>query len=111
LLSLLSLLLSLLDKVFGYATTVDTTKLQTQAQVDVESTQEMGQVETKWWFVAATIPLFSLPFIVYTWKAVAWDKVIGPIFGYASVTDPINGTLGWVFTTVVIGLFLHAMVR
>lgn len=111
-LSLLGPLLGILDKIFGYVANVETTKLQTQAEVDVATIQGTAAVEGKWWFVALTIPLFALPYILYVWKAVAIDKVIAPILhwkGAWATTDPINGPLGTVFWIIVTGIFLHAI--
>lgn len=107
LLSLLSPLLSLLDKVFGYVSNVETTKLQTAAQVDVESIKETGQVETKWWFVAALIPAFALPYAAYYGKIVFWDNVW---MNGLSSTPALHGsadTVGWI---VVTGIFLHGAI-
>ncbi len=106
--------LGLLDKIFGYVSNVETTKLTTQAQVEETSTKAMASVERQWWFVALMIPVFSIPYALYIWKAIVNDKLIAPLMGWKgpwATTDPITGTLGWVFTTVVIGLFLHSVTR
>jgi hypothetical protein len=38
------------------------------------------------WYTALPRPLFAFAFIVYVWKVVVWDKVLGP-----GVTDPLSG--------------------
>jgi hypothetical protein len=38
------------------------------------------------WYTALPRPLFALAFIVYVWKVVVWDKVLG-----LGSTDPLNG--------------------
>jgi hypothetical protein len=38
------------------------------------------------WYTALPRPLFALAFIVYVWKVVVWDKVLG--LGH---TDPLSG--------------------
>lgn len=74
------------------------TKLGVQRDVAVSIVNMQEQVQTKWWFVAAIPPLFALPFVIYCWKAIAWDKVI---MNGATSTDPITGTLGTVFIMIV----------
>jgi hypothetical protein len=38
------------------------------------------------WFTALPRPLFATAFIIYAWKVVVWDKVLG-----WGVTDPLSG--------------------
>lgn len=38
------------------------------------------------WFTRSVRPLWALPFIVWTWKVVVWDNVLG-----RGVTDPLGG--------------------
>jgi hypothetical protein len=38
------------------------------------------------WFTALPRPLFAAAFIIYAWKVVVWDKVLG-----WGVTDPLSG--------------------
>jgi len=38
------------------------------------------------WYTALPRPLFALAFIIYVWKVVVWDKVLG-----LGVTDPLSG--------------------
>jgi hypothetical protein len=38
------------------------------------------------WYTALPRPLFAFAFIIYVWKVVVWDKVLG-----LGVTDPLSG--------------------
>jgi len=38
------------------------------------------------WYTALPRPLFALAFIIYVWKTVVWDKVLG-----LGSTDPLSG--------------------
>ena len=38
------------------------------------------------WYTALPRPLFALAFIIYVWKIVVWDKVLG-----WGTTDPLSG--------------------
>lgn len=105
-----TVLLSLLDKLFGYASNVIGNEATQKANVAVAEAQAMSAVERQWWFVAALIPAFALPFVIWIWKAVAWDKVIGPILGFHSRTDGL-GALDWSFNIILTGLFLHSVMK
>lgn len=41
------------------------------------------------WYTAIIRPLFALPLIIYFWKTIIWDKVLG----WGS-TDPLTGMIG-----------------
>lgn len=41
------------------------------------------------WYTAIIRPLFAFPLIVYFWKILIWDKVLG-----WGVTDPLTGMIG-----------------
>lgn len=66
----------------------------------------MSAVEQKWPFVAAMIPVMAMPYAVWLWKAIVWDKIIE---GGTTSTDPLGGPLGYGFVVVLSGLFLHAI--
>lgn len=55
-------------------------------------------VQTKWWFVAIMPPLFALPYVIYTWKAVVWDNVV---LGGAGNTPALGGILSTLFLMIV----------
>lgn len=48
------------------------------------------------WYTACIRPLFALPFIVFAWKIVIWDKVLA----WGS-TDPLDPNMWSVFMIVV----------
>lgn len=108
-LSILSLVLAFFDKVFGYVGQIDKDRTSVDiAQIAAEQTsiQAMSAVEQKWSFVAWMIPIFSLPYAAWTWKAVLWDKIV--MQGH-STTDPLTGSLGTAYWIIISGLFLHAL--
>ena len=41
------------------------------------------------WYTALPRPLFAYAFVIYVWKVVVWDKVLG-----LGVTDALNGEVG-----------------
>lgn len=51
------------------------------------------------WYTACIRPLMALPFIVFTWKVVVWDKVLG--HWTSGSTDAIDPNMWSVFLTVV----------
>jgi hypothetical protein len=59
------------------------------------------------WFTRCVRPLWAAPFVIWTWKAVVVDKVFGPWLGYAGLsTDPLDGQLGTLCTTVAGAYFI-----
>jgi hypothetical protein len=56
--------------------------------------------EQGWWVTACIRPLFALPFIIFAWKIVVWDKVLG-----WGVTDPLDPNMWTVFLAVVTAYF------
>lgn len=52
--------------------------------------------EQGWWVTAMIRPLFAAPFIIFTFKVIVWDKVLG-----WGVTDPLDPNMWNVFLTVV----------
>jgi hypothetical protein len=51
-----------------------------------ELATQMVIAEQGRWYTALPRPLFALAFIIYVWKVVVWDKVLG----WGS-TDPLSG--------------------
>lgn len=85
----------------------------TDAQaVDLAKAEIMGEIgarqveasilrqEQGWWVTAMIRPLMAAPFIVFTFKVVVWDKVLG----WGS-TDPLDPNMWSVYITVVGGYF------
>jgi len=52
--------------------------------------------EQGWWVTALVRPMMAAPFIIFAWKVVVWDKVLG-----WGVTDPLDQNMWSVFLTVV----------
>lgn len=50
--------------------------------------------------------LFALPFVVYEWKLVVWDKVL-----HLGTTDGLSADLNQLFWIVIGGYFLDTTVR
>lgn len=48
------------------------------------------------WYTAIIRPLMALPFVVFTWKIVVWDKVLG-----WGKTDPLDPNMWSVFLAIV----------
>ena len=59
---------------------------------------EQGNWLTRW-----QRPMFALPFIIFTWKIVIWDKVFGSWTNGS--TDPLDERMWGVFMAVVIAYF------
>lgn len=55
------------------------------------------------WVTRLQRPLFALPFIIFTWKVVVWDKVLGSWTN--GNTDPLDPRMWGVFMAVVIAYF------
>mgnify|MGYP001562613054 CR=1 FL=1 len=53
------------------------------------------QEQGRWW-TAIIRPLFALPFIIFIWKVVVWDKVLG-----LGVTDKIDPNMWNVLLTII----------
>lgn len=64
------------------------------AQRQIEAT--LLKAEQGWWVTALVRPLMAAPFIIFAWKVVVWDKVLG-----WGVTDALDPNMWSVFLTVV----------
>lgn len=68
---------------------------QRQAEVNAQIViAEQGR-----WYTACIRPLMALPFIVFTWKVVIWDKALG-----WGVTDALDPNM-WSVFMIVIGAY------
>jgi hypothetical protein len=83
-------------------------KLNADRDTAVAVLQMQGEVQSKFWFVAAIPPLFALPFVLWVWKAVVWDKLI---MDGATSTDPLNGVLSTAFIMILTFYFAAGMKR
>ncbi|HZP70623.1 MAG TPA: hypothetical protein VFB29_11830 [Pseudolabrys sp.] len=55
-------------------------------QRERELASQILRAEQGRWYTALPRPLFALAFIIYVWKVVVWDKVLG-----LGATDPLSG--------------------
>ncbi|WP_371346449.1 hypothetical protein [Ancylobacter sp. IITR112] len=75
----------------------EVTKESIRAEVEAQKAgRDLLIAEQGRWYTAIIRPLFALPFIVYVWKLVVWDKV----FGWG-VTDPLSAQLSDIMLTVI----------
>lgn len=58
----------------------------------------LRQEEGRWW-TAMIRPLFAAPFIIFAWKVIVWDKVLGH-WTHGS-TDALDPNMWSVFLTVI----------
>jgi hypothetical protein len=62
------------------------------------------------WYTAIIRPLLALPIIIYFWKVIVWDKVLG-----LGTTDPITGMIadwtGMILTAYVGGRSIEKVTR
>jgi hypothetical protein len=113
--SLISLIFGGVSKLLSSFLGYKTAETNDQATIEAARIEGFSTVESKWWFVAILMDMFALPYAIYVWKAVAWDKVIAPHLSWChhacSTTDPINGYLMTVFGIVVTGLFMYGVIK
>jgi len=54
--------------------------LQKEVDADIAARAEATKLliaEQGHWYTAVIRPLFAMPFIIYAWKIIVWDKVLG----------------------------------
>jgi hypothetical protein len=77
--------------------------LQKEVEADIAARAEATKLliaEQGHWYTAIIRPLFAMPFIVFSFKIVVWDKVLG-----LGVTDALDANFWSVFQTIVISYF------
>ena len=80
--------------------------------VAVAAIAAQAQVAGKWWFVAALMPALAGPFVIWSWKAIAVDKVLCVfLFGVTCSTDPLGTDLMEVYKTIIYSMFGFAAIR
>jgi hypothetical protein len=52
------------------------------------------------WYTAIMRPLFALPFVIFSFKVVVWDKVLG-----LGITDKLDPNMWGVFQAIVVSYF------
>jgi len=69
---------------------------QRERELDVQLLQaEQGNA-----FTRMVRPLWAMPFVIYTWKAVVWDKVLG-----LGATDALTGFVATLALTIATAYF------
>ncbi len=78
----------------------DAEKLQAEETIArLEAQQSILIAEQGRWLTAWVRPMIALPFVLYLWKLILWDKVLG----WGS-TDDLSPQL-WQMMTVIIGAY------
>lgn len=80
------------------------TLLQKEVDADIAARSEATKLliaEQGHWYTAIIRPLFAVPFIIYAWKIIVWDKVLG-----IGVTEHgIDANFWNVFQVIIISYF------
>ena len=89
------------------ATAADLAKAALLAEIEARrQAQAIVIAEQGRWWTAVIRPLLALPVVVFMWKAIVWDKVLG-----LGSTEPLTGDLdmwaGAIVTTYVGGRSLE----
>jgi hypothetical protein len=84
-----------------------------EIEAEIEARKQASAIiiaEQGRWYTAAIRPLLALPIIIFLWKVMVWDKVLG-----LGTTDPIAGTVadwaGIIVTTYVGGRTIEKVAR
>jgi hypothetical protein len=70
------------------------------AQRERELATDLAIAEQGRWYTALPRPLFAFAFIIYVWKVVVWDKVLG-----LGATAPLSGDVAQWATIVLTAYF------
>jgi hypothetical protein len=81
------------------AADVASTEIAAQRR-DVEIAASVVIAEQGRWYTACIRPLMAVPFIVFTWKVIIFDKVLG-----MGTTDALDPNMWRVFMAVVVAYF------
>src|SRR5215471_8382255 len=82
-------------------------------EAEIEARREAAALviaeQGRWW-TAIVRPLLAAPVVIYLWKVIVWDIVLG-----LGTTDPIGGDVaewaGWIVTAYVGGRSLEKIAR
>jgi hypothetical protein len=84
-----------------------------EIEADIEARKRASAIiiaEQGRWYTAIIRPLLALPIIIYFWKVIVWDKVLG-----LGSTDPITGMIadwtGMIITAYVGGRSIEKVAR
>jgi hypothetical protein len=79
------------DQVLAYARARDPKVLVAAIEAEIDARRQASAIiiaEQGRWYTAIIRPLLALPIIIYLWKVIVWDKVLG-----LGTTDPITGMI------------------
>jgi hypothetical protein len=84
-----------------------------EIEADIEARKQASAIivaEQGRWYTAIIRPLLALPVIIYFWKVIVWDKVLG-----LGSTDPLTGMIadwiGMIITAYVGGRSIEKVAR
>lgn len=84
-----------------------------EIEAEIESRKQAAAIviaEQGRWYTAIIRPLLAFPIIIYFWKVILWDKVLG-----LGATDPITGMIadwtGMIITAYVGGRSIEKVAR
>jgi hypothetical protein len=84
-----------------------------EIEAEIEARKQASAIiiaEQGRWYTAIIRPLLALPIIIYLWKVIVWDKVLG-----LGSTDPITGMVadwtGTILTAYVGGRSIEKVAR
>ena len=84
-----------------------------EIEAEIEARKQASAIiiaEQGRWYTAMIRPLLALPIVIYFWKVIVWDKVLG-----WGVTDPITGMIadwaGVIITAYVGGRSIEKVAR
>lgn len=70
------------------------------AQREAELNAQVLVAEQGNWITRWVRPVWAFPFVAWTFKAVLFDKVICPPFGWSCSTDPLQGMVATLCITI-----------
>lgn len=83
------------------AQAVEVTRAALLAEIEArKSADAILLAEQGRWYTACIRPLFAFPIIVFMWKVVVWDVVLG-----LGTTDPLRGDVGVWAGYIIIAFF------
>jgi hypothetical protein len=84
-----------------------------EIEAEIEARKQVSAIilaEQGRWYTAIIRPLLAAPVIIYFWKVIVWDKVLG-----LGTTDPITGMIadwtGMIITAYVGGRSIEKVAR
>ena len=88
---------------------IDTDLVAKAATLSVQEAQLNEQIiiaEQGNWLTRMARPAIAFPFILYLWKVIIWDKVLG-----WGVTDPLGTNLDTIMGTIIASYFIGRTVE